>query len=470
MALDTPERTTIGDASVAELAEALRGELLRPGDEGYDAAASRVWNGMYTDRRPALVVRCLGAADVAAAVRFARSAGLEIAVRGGGHSIPGFSTTDGGMVIELEAMKAVIVDPERRRAIVQAGATWSDVDHETQAYGLAVTGGLVSTTGVAGFTLGGGIGWLMRKYGLTADNLIAADVVTADGRQVRASAEEHPDLFWALRGGGGNFGIVTAFEYELHPVGPILFGGPKFYPGERTAEIVRWYDEWVAAGLPDELTTFCNVFVAPPAPFLPPEVHGKPIVAIIAVHSGPVEEGERSAARLAELGEPMVDLMGPMPYTVINSLLDDMYPFGIRSSMRAGYADELPDAAIEVMIDAVGKAQTPFADIHIQHLEGAVAAVPADATAFGDRTHRYSINVMSCWMDAVQDEAGVQWGRETLDALGPYTADGVYSNFMGREGADRARETYGDKYDRLVALKRQWDPDNAFRLNQNVRP
>src|SRR3954451_1028969 len=295
----------LGDATLAEFEAGLSGRLIRPGDDGYEEARS-IWNGAH-DRRPAMIVRCAGVADVMRAVDFARSEDLVIAVRGGGHSIPGFSTTDGGIVIDLSAMKGIKVDPARRTAVAQGGCTWADLDHETQAFGLAVTGGLVSSTGIGGFTLGGGIGWLMRKCGLACDNLIAADVVTADGQLVRASEDENPELLWGLRGGGGNFGIATSLEYRLHPVGPMVLAGPIFFAGERAEEILRFYRDWVRE-LPDEMTTLVNLTTAPPAPFLPEEVHGKPVVAVGAVYAGDPEEGRHVVQPLKDIAEPVADL------------------------------------------------------------------------------------------------------------------------------------------------------------------
>src|SRR3954467_3927259 len=308
----------LGEATLAEFEAGLSGRLIRPDDWGYDEART-IWNGSH-DRRPALIVRAAGVADVMRAVDFARSEDLVVAVRGGGHSLPGFSTTDGGIVIDLSAMRAVHVDPASRTATAQGGATWADFDHETQAFGLAVTGGLISTTGIAGFTLGGGIGWLMRKLGLTADNLIAADVVTADGRLVRASEDENSELLWGLRGGGGNFGIATSLEYRLHPVGPMILAGPIFFTGDRAGEVLRFYRDW-SRELPDELTTMVNLTTAPPAPFLPESIHGKPVVAVIAVHAGDPADGRKLVEPLKALGNPVADLIGDIPYEALQGLL-----------------------------------------------------------------------------------------------------------------------------------------------------
>src|SRR3954470_2095704 len=373
----------LGEATLGELEQALRGRLIRPEDDGYDAARA-IWNGAH-DRRPALIVRCAGVADVMRAVDFARSESIPVAVRGGGHSIPGFSTCDGGVVIDLSAMTAVKVDPVSRTATAEGGATWADFDHETQAFGLAVTGGLGASTGVAGFTLGGGIGWLMRKAGLACDNLIGADVVTADGQLVHASEDENPELLWGLRGGGGNFGIVTSLEFSLHPVGPMLLAGPVFFAGDRAEEILRFYRDWVRT-LPDEVTTLVNLTTAPPAPFLPEEVHGKPIVAVIAVHSGEPERGRALVQPLKDLGDPIADLLDVMPYTTMQSLLDGLWAPGAHNYMRSAYVDDLSDGAIAATVARHRAVPSPHSEIHFHHFGGAVARVGDGDTAFGGRS------------------------------------------------------------------------------------
>jgi len=459
---------TLGDATIGELEQGLHGQLIRPGDADYDAARA-VWNGAH-DRRPALIVRCAGVADVMRAVDFARSESLPVAVRGGGHSLPGFSTCDDGVVVDLSAMTAVRVDPARRTAVAEGGCTWADFDHETQAFGLAVTGGLVSTTGVAGFTLGGGIGWLMRKLGLTCDNLIAADVVTADGQLVHASQDEHPDLLWALRGGGGNFGIATALEYRLHPVGPMLLAGPIFFAGDRAEEVLRFYRDWVRE-LPDEVTTLVNLTTAPPAPFLPEAVHGKPIVAVIAVHAGDPEQGHALVQPLKDLGDPVVDLLGVMPYTMMQGLLDPLWARGAHNYMRSAFVDELSDDAIAATVERHRLVPSPQSEIHFHHFGGAVARVGDDQSPFGGRAAQYVLNVIARTADAEGFEATVAWARGTAEALAPVSRAGAYVNFMGDPGDDRLRASYGDAtYERLVELKRRYDPTNLFRLNQNIAP
>jgi FAD/FMN-containing dehydrogenase len=459
--------TTLADGSVAELAESMRGEVICPGDPGYDEARS-IWNGAH-DKHPALIARCAGVADVIRAVEFARSEQLEVAVRGGSHSIPGFSSTDGGIVIDLSPMKGLRVDAQAQTATAQPGLTWAEFDHETQAFGLAVTGGLVSTTGIAGFTLGGGIGWLMRKYGLTADNLTGADLVTADGQIVRASASENPELFLGLRGGGGNFGIVTSFDYKLHPVGPTVMAGPVFYPGERAGEILRFYREW-CKDAPEELTTLVSLATAPPAPFLPEDIHGKPVVIIPAVYSGSVEAGERAVQPLRDLGDPVVDLMGPMPYVAMQSLLDPLWGPGAHNYFKAGFLKGLDDEAIETILRYHENISSPKSEIHVHQMGGAVADVPAGATAFGDRSAPFLLNVIGSTFTADGYTDAVSWAKEFHSAIAPSMTGGTYVNFVSEEGEDGVRSSYGDKYDRLVALKDQYDPTNLFRLNQNIPP
>jgi FAD/FMN-containing dehydrogenase len=458
----------LGEATLGELEQGLRGRLIRPGDADYDEARA-IWNGAH-DERPALIVRCAGVADVMRAVDFARSESLLVAVRGGGHSIPGFSTCDGGMVIDLSAMTAVRVDPARRTAVAEGGCTWADFDHATQAFGLAVTGGLVSSTGIAGFTLGGGIGWLMRKAGLACDNLIAADVVTADGRLVHTSEHEEPELLWGLRGGGGNFGIVTALEYRLHPVGPMVMAGPIFFAGDRAEEVLRFYRDWVRE-LPDEMTTLVNLTTAPPAPFLPESSHGKPAVAVIAVHAGEPEEGRALVQPLRELGDPVADLIGLMPYTAMQGLIDALWARGAHNYMRSAYVDELTDEAIGATVARHRAVPSPQSEIHFHHFGGAVARLGDEDGAFGDRTAQYVLNVIARTAGAEGFDASVEWARETVRALGPVSRAGAYVNFMGDARDERLRTSYGDaKYERLVALKRRYDPGNLFRLNQNIAP
>ena len=468
MAATVGERDVIGEATLGELETTLRGQLVRPADPDYDQARA-VWNAAH-DRRPALVIRCAGAADVIRAVEFARSEGLEVAVRGGAHSVAGFSTSDGGVVIDTSPMQGIRVDPAGRRAVAQPGLTWSAFDHETQAFGLAVTGGLVSSTGIAGFTLGGGIGWLLRKYGLTCDNLLSADVVTADGQLVTASEQEHPDLFWALRGGGGNFGVVTSLEYRLHPVGPLVFAGPVFYSAADAAGVLRgWRD--LTATLPDELTTVANILVAPPVPFLPEAVHGQPVLGLLGLHAGSVEDGERAAQPLRSLAEPVADLMGPMPYTAMQSLIDPLWPAGAHNYFTGVMLNQLTDETIDTLLAQHAAGRAPVRELHLHHGGGAMSRVPADATAFAHRDAAYILNIIARSPDREGFEEHAGWARATHRAMDPWSTGGGYVNFTSEPGQDKVQSAYPpDTYALLAAVKDRYDPTNLFRLNQNIRP
>jgi FAD/FMN-containing dehydrogenase len=459
----------LGEATVQELREAVRGQVLSPDDDGY-AEASRVWNGEHDGRRPALVVRCSGAADVIAAIGFARSNHLTIAVRGGGHSVAGFSTCDGGLVIDLGSMNGVRVDLDTRRAAVGGGALWADVDHETQAHGLATTGGLVSTTGVAGFTLGGGIGWLMRKHGLACDNLVGADIVTADGRLVHASETENADLLWGLRGGGGNFGVVTQFELQLHPVGPTVYAGPIFYPADAAGELLRVFRDW-ATGAPDEVTAVINLTTAPPLPVIPEPWHGKKVAALIAVSAGPLSEGEALVAPFRTVAEPIADLLGPMPYHVIQTLIDPLWQKGINSYFKATNLSGLDDDLIGRLTELHLAAPGPQCEIHVHQMGGAVGRVPDDATAFAERSMPFLLNAVTGWRDADPSvgEAHRDWSRDVIGAARDASTNRAYVNFLSDPNA--AKSSYGEEtWDRLVALKNEYDPRNVFRLNQNIEP
>ncbi|HEY4278809.1 MAG TPA: FAD-binding oxidoreductase [Conexibacter sp.] len=468
MTSGTHTHTTLGEGSIAELDVQLRGVLITPNDAAYDEARA-IWNGAH-DRYPALIVRCAGTADVMRAIEFAQSEGLEVSVRGGKHSIPGFSTCDDGVVIDLSPMRGIQVDPLARTVRAQPGVTWAELDHETQAFGLALTGGLVSTTGIAGFTLGGGIGWLMRKHGLTCDNLIGADVVTADGCLVHANAHENDELFWGLRGGGGNFGIVTAFEYQLHPVGPTILGGAVFYPGDLAGEILRFYRDW-AASAPDELTTLVSLATAPPAPFLPEEWHGRRVVVIPAMYAGPLQDGETALRPLRELGEPVADLLGPMPYVAMQSLLDPLWGPGEFNYFKAGWLRGLDDDTVETLVGFHRHITSPTSEIHVHQMGGAVARVPADATAFGDRSAPFLLNITAGTQTAEGFDDAARWAHALHSAVGPALTGGTYVNFLSAEGHERVEAAYGaDTYQRLVALKDQYDPANVFHLNQNIVP
>jgi FAD/FMN-containing dehydrogenase len=465
--MSTAITPVLGEATVQELREAIRGDVLRPGEDGYQEAC-RIWNGAFDERRPAAIVSCTGAADVIAAVGFARSNDLDIAVRGGGHSIAGFSSCDGGIVIDLSQMRSVRVDPDARRAYVGPGAVWGDVDHETQAHALATTGGLVSTTGVAGFTLWGGIGWLMRKYGLACDNLIAADVVTADGCLVHASESENPELLWGLRGGGGNFGIVTQFEFALHPVGPTLYAGLIFFSAEHGAELMRIFREW-APDAPDEITAALNLTTAPPLPVVPEEWHGRKVIALIAVSTGPVDEAEAHFRRFREAAEPVADLLGPMPYTAMQTLIDPLWPKGIHAYFKATNLARLDDDLIERLCEQHQAAPGPQCEIHIHQMGGAVGRAGDESTAFSERSMPYVLNAVTGWHDPGDAAAHTEWARTVIDAAAAASTGRAYVNFLG--DTDAAATSYGPQtYARLAALKRTYDPTNVFHLNQNIPP
>ncbi len=456
----------LGEATVQELREALRGDVVTPADPDYDEAR-RVWNGAHV-ASPALVVRCAGAADVIAAVGFAHSNNLPIAVRGGGHSLAGFSTGNDGIVIDLSRMNDVRVDPAARRAIVGGGAVWADVDHETQAHGLATTGGLVSSTGIGGFTLGGGIGWTMRKFGLACDNLVAADVVTADGRLVRASETENPELLWGLRGGGGNFGIVTSFEFTLHPLGPMVYAGLIAYPADASSDLLRAFRKW-AGDASDEITALVNLTTAPPLPAIPAEWHGEKIAALLAVSTGPLEEGDALVAPLRAAAEPIADLLGPMPYRAMQTLIDPLWPRGINAYFKATNLACLDDELIERLCRIHLEAPGPQAEIHVHQMGGAVARTAEGATAFPERSMPFVLNAVTGWYDASVGDAHADWARAVIAAADDASTGRAYVNFLG--DAHAARAAYGEEtHARLVALKNAYDPTNVFRRNQNIEP
>jgi FAD/FMN-containing dehydrogenase len=469
-ALETERRdaTAFGDAALADLTRHFRGALIRPGDTQYDATRA-IWNGAI-DRRPGLIARCTGSADVRAAVHFAREHDLLVSVRGGGHNVAGTAVCDGGLVIDLSPMKGLWVDPVGRTARAQPGLLWGEFDRETQAFALAAPGGIVSHTGIAGLTLGGGLGWLMRRHGLAADNVLSADVVTADGNVLRASAEEHADLFWGLRGGGGNFGVVTSFEYRLHPVGPTVLAGVMLYPAAKAREVLGFYRDFIETA-PDELTTIMVLRMAPPAPFLPPSVHGQPVIVIGACYAGSVEEGERVVAPLRRFGKPLVDLIRPTPYVSHQAFFDATAPHGLRYYWKSEYVPSLSDALIDTLVDRAWSVPTPESYTIIFHLGGAVGRHDPDGSAFEDRRATHAVNIDAVWSEPAREPACIAWTRELWEAVRPYSTGRVYVNFLGEEGQDRVRAAYGEtKYERLRALKRRYDPTNFFRLNQNIQP
>jgi hypothetical protein len=458
---------SIDDASVNALKASFRGQIIRPADAGYDEHR-KIWNGSI-DRHPALIARCTGVADVLAAVRFARQHELLTAVRGGGHSFPGHSVCDGGIVIDLSPMKGIRVDPEGRTARAQAGVLLGELDREAQAFGLAVPAGIVTHTGIAGLTLGGGTGWIQRKYGLTIDNLRSVDLVTADGEFVKASDKENPDLFWGVRGGGGNFGIVTEFEYRLSPLGPQVMAGPIFWPMEEAPKVLRFYRDWIA-GCPDELMTIVVQRRAPALPAIPPEWVGKPVIAVVPCYAGTVEDGERLVQPLKSFGSPLLDLCMPKPFVVHQRTFDPSFRHGWWYYVRSCDVAELTDPIIDIMADHGKRIASPITSIALWQMGGAVARVGQSETAFNGRTAGFTFNINGNSETAEGWEAEREWARAYWSALGPYHT-GVYVNFLMEEGEDRIRQAYGgDKYDRLKALKLKYDPTNLFRLNQNIKP
>lgn len=456
-------------ATVGALREPFGGELISPDHPGYDEAR-KVWNGMI-DRRPALIARCTGVADVRSAVRFAREHDLLVAVRGGGHNVAGTAVCDGGVVIDLSPMKGMRVDPRRCTAQAQPGLLWGEFDRDTQTFGLACPGGIVTHTGIAGLTLGGGFGWLQRKYGLTCDNLLSADVVTADGQFLTVSDEEHADLFWGIRGGGGNFGIVTSFEYQLHPVGPQVLAGVLVHPAERALEVLRFYRDYISE-VPDELSVFVALRKAPPAPWLPEHIHGRPVVILAICYAGPsMEEGERVLRPLRAFGQPWVDLIRPIAYTTHQGFLDASVPHGLRYYWKSHYMPSLSDAAIETLVAHAWGMKSPNSYSLLFQLGGAISKVKEDDSAFSGRAARHAITLDGVWSDPEGPDDDTAWVRDFFASLQPFSTGGVYVNFLGDEGQDRVKASYGaDKYDRLVALKNKYDPTNFFRLNQNIEP
>jgi FAD/FMN-containing dehydrogenase len=448
---------TADEATIERFKASLRGDLIRPDTVGYEEAR-RVHNAMI-DKRPALIARCAGVSDVVNAVNFARENGLLVAVRGGGHNVAGTAVCDGGIVIDLSRMKGVRVDAATRRVRAEGGVTWGELDHELQAFGLATTGGAVSTTGVAGLTLGGGLGLLMRKHGLACDNLVSADVVTADGKLHIASETEDADLFWGLRGGGGNFGVVTSFEYRAHAVGTVL-GGLVIHPLERAKEMLRFYRELTATA-PDELTAYAGLVTTP---------DGAAMSAILSCYAGPLATGEALLRSAREFGPPVADLLSPMPYTTVQRVFDPSYPPGLLNYWKSSFLRELSDDAIDTLVEAYAAVPSPLTSVAIEHLGGAVGRVAESATAFSHRSAPYNVTVTSLWRERGESEMNTDWTRRLWEALQPAATGTVYANYLGQEGDDRVRAAYGANYARLVALKNRYDPTNLFRLNQNITP
>jgi FAD/FMN-containing dehydrogenase len=451
---------TLTKAAIERFGRELRGQLLRPGETGYDAARA-VWNAMI-DKRPAMIARCAGPADVIRSVNFARSHGLVLSVRGGGHNVAGNAVCDGGLMIDLAPMRGVRVDARGRTARADGGCTWRDLDHETAAFGLATTGGIIPATGIGGLTLGGGLGWLMRKHGLSCDNLLSADVVLASGELVTAGPNENPDLFWGLRGGGGNFGIVTSFEYRLHPIDRVL-GGMVVHPLERAPEVLSFLRDFTRTA-PDELVCMAVLLTGP---------DGAKILAVVTCYCGPTEQGERVLRPLRQFGPPVADQIATIPYVQLQGLLEAGFPPGLQNYWKSSFLSGLSDDAIAVAIEAFRRIPSSSSAIAFEQLGGAMSRVGEDDTAFGHRGAPFNLLVVSSWSDPTDNARHIAWTRALAEAMQPFSAGGVYVNYLGQEadeGRDRIRAAYGPaKYERLIALKKRYDPGNLFRINQNIR-
>jgi FAD/FMN-containing dehydrogenase len=440
-----------------QLKASVQGQVITPELEGYDAART-IWNAMI-DRKPAVIVRCTGAPDVVAAVAFAREQHARVSVRGGGHNVAGLALCDGGVMIDMSLMRAIRVDPGTRTVRAEAGATWGELDRETLAFGLATTGGMVSSTGVAGLTLGGGLGWQMARHGLACDNLLSADVVTADGRLLAASPSENQDLFWALRGGGGNFGVVTSFRFQLHPMSTVM-GGMVLYPADKGREVLRFYREF-AQSSPDDLTANAALLTTP---------DGDNVVAILAAWFGPIGEAERQMAPLRRFGAPVADLIDEITYPQLQTMIDAAAPAGLRRYWKSGYFPAIPDELIEVVLAHHARKTSPRSVVMMLHMHGKAARTAPDATAFGARAPQWDFDILPQWEASTDDLRHIEWARRFWAEAEPFTR-GVYSNHLdGDDGAPRVRASYGANFDRLVAIKRRYDPENFFNVNNNIPP
>ena len=469
MVTEDATRTVLDREAVDAFVAGVRGAVLREGDAGYDDARM-IWNGLI-DRRPALIVRCTGAADVVDAVNFAREQGLTLSVKGGGHNVAGNAVNDGGLVIDLSLMNGVYVDSATGTVRVQGGATWGDCDRETQLFGLAVPGGVVSTTGIAGLTLHGGIGHLRRKHGLSIDNLLSVDIVTADGRLQRASETENEDLFWAVRGAGSNFGVVTSFEFQAHPVGPLVMVAAVMYPADEWRTVLPAWRDFMAQA-PEELSSLAILWTVPPHEPFPPPLHGTPIVLLAAVYCGEVEDGEPIVQPLRELAEPLLDMSGPWPWLGLQSGFDSLFPKGGLYYWKSRALADLTAEALEEIADLAAQRPTPETDIVIWHHGGAIARPGESDTAYAGRDAAFLVTAEATWTDPADSDRTIAWARETWAALEPYSTGGVYLNFpgLGEEKEALARAGYGPNYERLAALKAKYDPDNLFRMNINIEP
>jgi len=466
--LRTNAGTSVEGSVIEEFAVTIRGEVIRRGDNAYDEAR-KVFNAMI-DKRPGIIVQCAGVADVINSVNFARSNDLLVAVRGVGHNVAGTSVCDDGIVIDLSQMKGIRTDPVARKVRAEPGLTWGELNHDLQAFELAATGGFISTTGVSGLTVGGGLGWLVRKHGLALDNLLSVDVVTADGRFLIASPTENEDLFWGIRGGGGNFGIITSFEFKVHSAGTVL-AGLVIHPGARAKEALRAWRDYEASA-PEEVTNGALLFHAPEAPFLPEALHGAPVVGMGGVYAGDINEGEDVLRPLREFGPPEADIFQPMPYIDAQTMADFLWPRGFHNYWKSGFLKELNEAVIDTVVDFYEKVPSPMTTVVLEHNgDGAMDRVGEDETAFGHRNRPYNLLITSVWSDPADSDANVQWTRELWEAMQPFLAGSVYVNYLGEEGEERVQAAYTPaKYERLVALKTKYDPTNLFRLNQNIKP
>jgi FAD/FMN-containing dehydrogenase len=458
--------TQVADTNIEQLASGFSGRVLRPGDAGYDEART-IFNGMI-DRKPLVIAQPATTEDVVKAVKFGRENGLLTSVKGGGHSASGHAIADGGLEIDLSLLKAITVDPEKRTAVAEGGVCWGEFDAATQAHGLAVTGGRVPSTGIGGLTLGSGSGWLERKLGYTVDNMMGAEVVTADGEVLHASESENQELFWGLRGGGGNFGVVTKFEYRLHPIGPMVFGGMLIFPRPRAVELIKAYRDFMETA-PDDIGGGIALLCAPPLDFVPEPLHGMPIVAMIICYTGKPEDGEAAIKPLLDL-QPVMNMTQPMPYVEVQKLIEEGNPPGRRQYWKADMYPELPDDAIEALANSSNEPASTMTTIILQPTSGAVQKVADDATAIGWRSAKWAIHVLGTWEDATEDEKQIAWVRNVHGAVQPWAQKGAYLNYLMDEGQQAIEDSFGAQYKRMVALKNEYDPTNFFSMNQNIKP
>jgi FAD/FMN-containing dehydrogenase len=458
--------TTLDEMAVQNFTTLLRGELIRPGNTGYDAAR-QLYNGMI-DKRPALIARCVDVADVMGAVNFAREQKLPLAVRGGGHNGAGLASVDGGLVIDLSSMKGIHVDPVARTVRVEGGCTWGDVDHATHPFGLATPSGFLSSTGVGGLTLGGGIGYLSRTHGLTIDNLLSVDMVLADGSFVTASAKEHADLFWAVRGGGGNFGVVTAFEFQLHPISTV-YGGPMFWPIEKTAEVLRFWRDFILSA-PEDINGWFGVVTVPPGPPFPEQFHMQKMCASVWCYTGPLAQAEQRFQEIRAFGPPVIDFAGPIPWPALQSMFDAIYPPGLQWYWKADFFNELNEKAIDLHVKYSTQLPTMHSTMHIYPINGAAGRVGRNDTAFSFRDANFAEVIVGVDPDPANNQRMIAWARDYWTALHPYSAGGSYVNMIMDEGQDTVKAAYRDNYARLAQVKSTYDPNNLFHLNQNIKP